>query len=962
MPEMDIDKLQITIDTELGNSVNNLESLTTTLKKLKRVSKGAEYSNLVTQLNKISSVDLTGISGQLNTLASSLSVLKKAPQMKDIFKPDSAVVNSLEEMTDQLSVLASVPIQPIAETLNDFTTEAVSTNNGIEMLRQGVSSAATSFQWLEKEVDDTSNAFIKIKSASKDASENLNFGSWYMKKVGEESEKSGGKLGKFFDALKRIALYRAVRAILKNIASAFREGMENVARYSEKANNYLSQIKTSSLQVKNSLGALFASSLSAITPILKQLSDWFVSVANNLNMMFAVMRGQTTYTKAIEYWQDYADALKKVKAATIGIDELNVIGNNEQNDVSKMFEEANVTELSPFYTELKNTLGFIKEHFEAIAIAIGTIVALNFAVKVGSWVTAVGKLITPLFKTESGFGGISRAILAAGGVIAAFTLARDGADELSRYLAGDDNASLTGSLLSLTGGAIGAVATGAAIGGPIGAVIGGVAYLAGALVGIGDAQKKMRLKEMREEFYKGKTSIDDIIESLGDYFKALDFDTNKEWIDSVNSAKDAYDKAESSFTTMWNALKDREQFSTDDISNLSTAFSNLAGAVKALNDAKIGSLMQGINSAITKNITPDLTSNLTGMLDKIYEAQAFIDSKVTGINAQYQRILNDITASGGQVTSEQKTQLADLRKQMASFTLGVNVNSSIWSNTAKDISKTSINAGSSLEDVKANIDKLKDDFKPYTDDITNKYNQDRATLEALIEMDKNQFGGALGFTGQDLKTLQTSYETQLAGVQGKFNSVIEQLIAQYTSSKGFIDYRSLMDEINAYGKNHTMAQVFNKYSAKSEIAQEQKDLIEYLKSVMLTPQTTSTNGSSIAGGGNKRPVTMNADGGFIPRGDLFYANENGTPEYLGTMGNRTTVANNNQIIEGIKRGVSEANNEERALLREQNNILRSLLEKETSITIGDETIGKANARYVRTRGATVSKGAFADAY
>ena len=40
-------------------------------------------------------------------------------------------------------------------------------------------------------------------------------------------------------------------------------------------------------------------------------------------------------------------------------------------------------------------------------------------------------------------------------------------------------------------------------------------------------------------------------------------------------------------------------------------------------------------------------------------------------------------------------------------------------------------------------------------------------------------------------------------------------------------------------------------------------------------------------------------------GELFVAREAG-PELVGTMGGRTAVANNDQIVEGIKRGVYEA--------------------------------------------------------
>ena len=48
-----------------------------------------------------------------------------------------------------------------------------------------------------------------------------------------------------------------------------------------------------------------------------------------------------------------------------------------------------------------------------------------------------------------------------------------------------------------------------------------------------------------------------------------------------------------------------------------------------------------------------------------------------------------------------------------------------------------------------------------------------------------------------------------------------------------------------------------------------------------------------------------AKGGFPAAGEMFVARENG-PEMVGRMGNRNAVANNNQIIEGIRAGVFEA--------------------------------------------------------
>lgn len=49
-------------------------------------------------------------------------------------------------------------------------------------------------------------------------------------------------------------------------------------------------------------------------------------------------------------------------------------------------------------------------------------------------------------------------------------------------------------------------------------------------------------------------------------------------------------------------------------------------------------------------------------------------------------------------------------------------------------------------------------------------------------------------------------------------------------------------------------------------------------------------------------LEFKADGGFVDEGQLFIAREAGA-EMVGSIGNRTAVANNDQIVEGIKQGV-----------------------------------------------------------
>lgn len=101
-----------------------------------------------------------------------------------------------------------------------------------------------------------------------------------------------------------------------------------------------------------------------------------------------------------------------------------------------------------------------------------------------------------------------------------------------------------------------------------------------------------------------------------------------------------------------------------------------------------------------------------------------------------------------------------------------------------------------------------------------------------------------------------------------------------------------------------------------------------------------------------------AEGGFVDEGQLFIAREAGA-EMVGAMGRRTAVANNDQIVEGISAGVSVANDGVIAAIYALMNIIE---DKDLSVSIGDDVIGRSYDRYSRNRGVRVNSGAFSNAY
>ena len=98
-----------------------------------------------------------------------------------------------------------------------------------------------------------------------------------------------------------------------------------------------------------------------------------------------------------------------------------------------------------------------------------------------------------------------------------------------------------------------------------------------------------------------------------------------------------------------------------------------------------------------------------------------------------------------------------------------------------------------------------------------------------------------------------------------------------------------------------------------------------------------------------------AEGGFPAQGQMFIAREAGA-EMVGSIGRRTAVANNDQIVAGIAGGVAEANEEQNSLLREQNTLLRALLEKDGGVYLDGKHLTNSVEKYQRERGRVLITG------
>lgn len=139
-------------------------------------------------------------------------------------------------------------------------------------------------------------------------------------------------------AIKRVAIYRAIRGALKAIANAFKEGFGNLAQFSDEVNQTMSQLQSSFTIIKNSVAVAFLPLVNAITPIIQALAGNIANIANAISYLTAKMQGNATYLKVnVDYLKKFNE-----QSRLLSFDTFEKLGNN--TDVSGMFDEAKVSE------------------------------------------------------------------------------------------------------------------------------------------------------------------------------------------------------------------------------------------------------------------------------------------------------------------------------------------------------------------------------------------------------------------------------------------------------------------------------------------------------------------------------------------------------------------------------------------------------------------------------------------
>ena len=236
----------------------------------------------------------------------------------------------------------------IVQTVKNSRTDA------LEKLAQGLEDLKAAISDIGKDVSNVKN-ITRIGTESEPASKKVrNFRlelgklSKVSKLTGLDHIKSkivslGTAFGGLFEKIKRIALYRAIRTLIKSITQGFSQGIEHLYKWSQVVGNTfqgtMDSLATSAHYLRDSLGAMASPLLDALAPAVEFLVEKFVALINIVNQFIATFTGASSWRRAVRTPTTYGEAMddaadktkkateaqKKLNKALMDFDELNLI-------------------------------------------------------------------------------------------------------------------------------------------------------------------------------------------------------------------------------------------------------------------------------------------------------------------------------------------------------------------------------------------------------------------------------------------------------------------------------------------------------------------------------------------------------------------------------------------------------------------------------------------------------------
>lgn len=819
--------------------------------------------------------------------------------------------------------------------------------------------------------------------------------------LGDAATKLGTKLAVIPRSFLRIAKYRFIRTIIKQITNGFKEGTDNLYQYSKAIDGRFAKsmdtLATSALYFRNSIGASTAPIINALAPAIDLLVDKIVVAINKFNELTARITGASTWTKALKYPKEYAkatdDATKKLKTAqkaakdfSMGFDELNVI-NDKDNDLASSLTDADEDKIdySKMFEEMNTTGGFIKsldqlfdeipweEYGRKVGDGINSVVDKIRDVLEGNDFHKLGKGFADFFngmfdsiKWDSigiAFAdGLNTVLAIWNGFVSNFKFDEFGTD-LSQFFNGfvgkiniDELAvniqkSLEG-LLDTTANFF----------------KGGKFKELGQKVG-----NAINLFDLPTLLGKAGTVLSEFVNKS--------FDLLNGFMEETDWQKLGSDIAEGIKSFLYNVNWD------ETATNVMTAIGNaLSGAT---------GLLSGISANIVMDLPEDWLSDWESGAEEFMKYTQWIRDAISSLGFD----LENNTYSFSDFIDNFKTgvdEIASLKDRWVSYWEGIGASfADLDTNSKKHLDANKDNTQSWAEDIADTIEYVKSNWGKADEAIVKAFDDEIKAFDKFKQSLKDGFDAASKNIAEFSVKFVNKIDSIKNGVKDKFTSIKNSIVNVFTSIKSsiedvladigdvllqwngfdkFVRYvGSIPDAVKGHADGIKTAIVSALESLPSSIKNIVNQGIGYVEGLINSvidgfnsivgvfnksfKWASKILGNDLFGDGNTATSHVSLPrfdkGGFPDSASIFMANENGVAEMVGQVGNRTAVANNDQIVSAVSDGVSVAVSYVMAEYIPQ--IINAIMQGKT-IEIDGKALAKSVNDVNRTMGKTVYSG------
>lgn len=363
-------------------------------------------------------------------------------------------------------------------------------------------------------------------------------------------------------------------------------------------------------------------------------------------------------------------------------------------------------------------------------------------------------------------------------------------------------------------------------------------------------QAKEAVASRWEDLKKNVDSIKDTVENVKSY-----------WSEVKTSAETAFGEIKDKVSEKWEATKtDLATKGLEMVTNAVTNFNEIKWEAKT----KFESAKE-----LVKSRWDDLKGNLDSIKDTAEDVKKYFGEVKESASTAIQKAKNAVTTKWDKM----KTDMWSKGLEMVT-------------NATKNFNSIKTDAATKFESVRKTVEEKFTNIKDY---ITN-----NMIAGALIVAEK------VGLIKTDLDMTQAieDVKTKFSELPGKIEEGIGSLVNIGSN---------IVSDIVA-GLEDALPDIAGWFDGVGEkIGGWITDAITHVTNIpgMIADWAS---GKAITLGNNLKSFMAEgfAGGGFPTKGQLFIAREDGTPEMVGKMGTNTAVANNAQIVEGIRTGVLSA--------------------------------------------------------